>query len=241
MTNEQKGSYDLVVLEFERQSKKPASTGSEEGGEQLVAWWFGNETFDLELDNHTSMVHVPPEPTKSRSGRAGAASSTGANARSSEEVEVLTAGAGGVERERHEVAAADREKLKRTSAVAASSYDCSDTCIIDLCIHGIRDFNWKCLLLIAGSAFTTGVACIGCAVSGPLMIITCPACAISAGLMFHTIARCTSNYGNCIDHESVEVPTEWLDDNDIECDDVHATNDEEYAVHEDSVDDIPTC
>lgn len=230
IVNEKKGSYDLIVVEFYKDNL--LDRGKEDDtDEQLVAWWFGNETFDLKLDEHTSMVQVPPASEVEEQ------SDPEVQSESSDRIDVINPGAQSANKETHHLAS--------TSDVQPSShshsYDCSDTCIIDLCIHGVRDFNWKCVLLILGSGFTTAVSCLGCATSGPLMLITCPACAISALFLFNTLAKCTTNWGGCIDTMSREVPTEWLDENNIDCDDVHATNGDRFAIHEDELSDIPTC
>lgn len=214
------GGYDFIVVDGTPRGPTRDET------EDLVLFWFGNETIELTIPDQTFGHHL-------RSNNNGVASETNENIFGYDEASFLKVENGSVLEDSRDfdidIGEAEPKSIPEPdpgNPGGGEPVGCSNGwCEVD--IQQIDDLDWKCIARIVGSFVGTVGSCATCILT--LNPATCGLCIWAGGLMVGTIDGCMSPSGAVIQRN---VDCEWLNENDIDCHTYWTLNDDVMPVKE---------
>lgn len=227
--SEQKaGKYDYIIISGERRWGHPSDANDEE----LILFWFGNETIDTNLDHHT-FAHYVRETSNGPSVQAQEHTTDSSGLFGYDEGTAIIPENGTAEEKELELQSASFDtqgaaQRNQPESVKPQGHSDSGWCKMDIMI--VEGMDWECFAKAIAGLVGTIIGCAGCAIS--LNPGACIACAIAAGLTYAQFKDCRESFTDGI-HVVEEVDKDWFDQYKSTCSDYWVHNDDKAVMTQD--------
>ena len=239
---EKSGSFDYVFAKLKQSRRgKADGTGRGNGGKerQAVLLWWGNDEVGLDLPTNT-VAHIVERPFQSTTER------TTSGLFGWEEITVLkpaknkpsiqstTANGNGVIETTTDFTEELDISQPETPEVGVQSHT---YCTVDVKYTDSYDIDWWCIARQIGTAIGAAATCAGCVIDPSKG--SCALCVLAYGMTLRTFQKC-QNASSIYEGRVVDIKKDWLESNDIDCDDYHTSNYKHMPVDCDLLKEMPT-
>lgn len=240
---EKTGSFDYVFTKMKKSRPGKAvgtDRGSDRGKErQAVLLWWGNDEVGLDLPTN-SVAHIVERSSQSATER------TTSGLFGWEKITVLKPG--GTELATQSTTVNGNGVVKtttdfteeldipqpETSEISAQSHT---YCTVDVKYTDSYDMDWWCIAKQIGTAIGAAATCAGCVIDPSKG--SCALCVLAYGMTLRTFQKC-QNASSIYEGRVVDVEKDWLESNDIDCDEYHTSNYKHMPVDCDLLKEMPT-
>lgn len=225
--DDEDGKYDFVVMKG-----IPSNRANNQG--ELVTFWIGNQTVDLDLPAHTGAHHIRKTDDFSTASKSQSSGTFGYD-----EITVMKPADGSVVEKEYDLN--DQDQLMQNTRPQSISrgrdsptIESSKYCTMELQV--MEDSKWDCVIKsVIGSGFS-GLTCKTCLFDPSKA--SCIVCIASVGWTGITSGDCISSTGPTI---TKDVERDWLRKHDIDCAEYAPETDKAWPVEKSFLDEeVPT-
>lgn len=212
-------SHDAIVVDCYK-------SHSNVNDEDLIIFWFGNATSELDLEYHTIGHHMYSNNVEADPDSGTFFGYDEATVLKPENGEAI---------EEH----IDFQMVKNGTDQNPASYSIpihTDYCHMDFCVIE-RDFSWPCVARMLISAGASVISCGGCIID--LTRMACIGCIMGLGMTYDQVIQCTGGYG-CTYTDDAYVEEQWLDEYDIDCETYDVANEKVAPISHPEYEELPT-